>query len=59
MQEVDFVDAGHREQARRMINRWTEEKTGDRIRELIRPDVLTPLTRLGLTNAIYFKGTWK
>ncbi|MBP2676138.1 MAG: hypothetical protein H6Q84_2978 [Deltaproteobacteria bacterium] len=59
LREVDFIDAGRREEARRTINRWTEEKTGNRIRDLIRPDVLDSLTRLVLTNAIYFKGQWK
>jgi len=59
LREADFVDAAGREEARRTINRWTEEKTGNRIRELIRPNVLDSLTRLVLTNAIYFKGQWK
>jgi serpin B len=47
------------EEARRTINSWTEEQTNDRIRELLKPGVLDPLTRLVLTNAVYFKGTWK
>lgn len=53
---VDF--AGRTEQARLTINKWVEEKTEDKIKELIKPDVLDPLTRLVLTNAIYFKGQW-
>ena len=35
-----------------------EEKTRDKIKELIKPGILTDLTRLVLTNAIYFKGQW-
>ncbi len=54
--EADFVK--NTEQARGTINRWVEEKTRDKIKELIKPGILTDLTRLVLTNAIYFKGKW-
>lgn len=54
--EVDFVRAT--EQARTTINGWVEEKTNDKIKELIQPGVLDQMTRLVLTNAIYFKGNW-
>ena len=46
------------EGARRTINRWVEEKTRDKIQDLIAPGGLDPLTRLVLVNAIYFKGSW-
>jgi len=35
-----------------------ERKTNDKIKDLIKPGVLDALTRLVLTNAIYFKGDW-
>lgn len=54
--EVDFVKDA--EQARGTINSWVEAKTRDKIKELIKPGILTDLTRLVLTNAIYFKGQW-
>lgn len=54
--EVDFAKKG--ENARQTINKWVEEKTQDKIKELILPPDLTPLTMLVLTNAIYFKGYW-
>ena len=54
---VDF--AGKTEQARLTINKWVEERTENKIKELIKPDVLDPLTRLVITNAIYFKGQWE
>ena len=56
--EVDFVNAT--EAARKTINAWVEKQTHDRIKELIRkePPILTTLTVLVLTNAIYFKGNW-
>jgi serpin B len=57
LRRVDF--AGATEEARVTINRWVEEQTNDRIENLLAPGVLTPVTRLVLTNAVYFKGTWK
>lgn len=55
---VTSVNYGHSETARQMINRWVEEKTEEKISELIPPGILDALTRLVLTNAIYFKGNW-
>ncbi len=40
------------------INNWVEEKTGNRIRSLIPEGVINPMTRLVITNAIWFKGNW-
>ncbi len=53
---VDFIN--HREETRRRINEWTEEKTAGKIKDLIPPGVINSLTRLILTNAIYFRGLW-
>jgi serpin B len=50
--------AANIEAARRIINEWVEEKTKDKIRDMIGPGVLDALTRLVLVNAIYFKGNW-
>jgi len=57
LENLDF--ASDAEAARKRINGWVEEKTRDRIKDLIPPGVLNPLTRLVLTNAIYFKGQWQ
>lgn len=53
---VDF--AGDTEGSRQAVNRWVEGKTNDKIKDLLKQDDVTPLTRLVLTNAIYFKGDW-
>jgi serine protease inhibitor len=52
------VDFSAEETARHTINGWVEEKTENRIKDLIAPDVLEAATRLVLVNAIYFKGAW-
>jgi serpin B len=54
---LDFV--GNTEESRSTINSWVEDQTNDKIENLIPPGVLNSLTRLVLTNAIYFKGTWE
>jgi serpin B len=53
---LDF--RGHPEDSRITINTWVEDKTEDRIRDLIPDGVIDPMTRLVITNAIYFKGDW-
>ncbi len=55
LKEVDFENAT--EEARQTINKWVEDNTNNRIKDLIKN--LSPSIRLVLTNAIYFKGTWK
>ncbi|OPY42646.1 MAG: Serpin (serine protease inhibitor) [Methanoregulaceae archaeon PtaU1.Bin059] len=46
------------EESRITINRWVEDQTEDRIKDLIPPGVIDSSTALVITNAIYFKGTW-
>jgi serpin B len=53
---LDFI--GETEKSRQIINTWVEEQTNDKIKDIIPPGTLSSLTRLVLTNAIYFKGTW-
>jgi len=47
------------EKSRQTINSFIEEQTNDKIKDLIPEGVLSSMTRLVLTNAIYFKGTWE
>ena len=53
---VDFKS--NPEGVRATINQWVEKQTNDKIQNLLGPGAVTPLTRLILTNAIYFKGAW-
>ena len=44
--------------SRLRINQWVAEQTSDRIRDLLTHDDVTDLTRLVITNAVFFKGDW-
>jgi serpin B len=56
---VDLVDfAAAPQPARKHINDWVTQQTGDRIKDLLPPDGVTPDTRIVLTNALYFKAKW-
>ena len=56
VRQVDFREAP--EESRATINEWVADRTAGRIRDLVPPDVIDPLTRLVLTNAIYFNAAW-
>lgn len=56
LRKVDF--AGATEASRQTINGWVGEQTHGKITDLLPPGVLTALTRLVLTNAIYFNAPW-
>jgi len=43
---------------RLQINRWVEQNTENKIKNILLPGSITPLTRLVVANAIYFKGDW-
>lgn len=47
------------EGSRKAVNRWVSDRTEARIPELIPAGVVTPLTVLVLTNAVYFSASWK
>ena len=54
---LDFQGAP--EPSRLIINDWVEEQTEDRIKDLIPPGAINVLTRLVLTNAVYFNAAWE
>ncbi|KFD44904.1 hypothetical protein M513_14219, partial [Trichuris suis] len=57
--DIELLHFGKSEEACRRINSWIEEKTKGKIKDLIPNGALNSLTRLVLTNAIYFKANWK
>jgi serpin B len=54
---VDFIT--NSEAVRSRINRWTEEHTKEKIKNLLPAGSLDAQTRLVLTSAIYFYGKWQ
>jgi len=54
---VDFVN--ETEQSRLTINKWVSDQTEERIKDLVPQGVINQLTRLVLTNAIYFNAAWQ
>jgi serpin B len=54
---LDFI--ANPEAARSRINRWTEEQTKEKIKDLLPAGSLNAQTRLVLTSAIYFYGKWQ
>jgi len=55
--DVDFATAP--DDAVRIVNEWAAKATRDRIKEVLPPGLLQPLTRVVLANAIYFKARWQ
>ena len=53
---LNFVNSP--EESRQTINRWVEDQTAHRIKNLLPAGSILPETTLVITNAIYFKGTW-
>lgn len=53
------LDFSKSQEASNTINQWVEEQTKEKIKDLIKPDMLNALTKLVLVNAIYFKGDWE
>jgi serpin B len=54
---LDFRNAP--EESRIAINNWVSDQTEGRIKDLIPPGVIDAMTRLILTNAIYFNAAWQ
>ena len=48
----------HPEEARRRINQWVSTETNGKVDGLLSHDAITPLTKLVLAQAVYFKAVW-
>jgi serpin B len=53
------TDFDRPDQARARINAWVEKETRERIKDLIPKGLLDRMTRMVLTNTIYFKSAWR
>jgi serpin B len=54
---VDFIN--ETEQSRLTINQWVSDQTEGKIEDLIPQGLINQLTRLVLTNAVYFNAAWE
>jgi len=55
-ENLDFE--GNPDGSRVVINKWVENKTAQKIKDLLAEGSITGFTRVVLTDAVYFKGTW-
>ena len=53
---IDFTDPTS---AANIVNEWVDRMTNHKIQKLLTPDDISPMTKMILSNAIYFKGKWK
>jgi len=56
--EVTEMDYNRPEEAAETINDWVEDKTEDKIKDIVDSSVINTNVKMVLTNAIYFKGSW-
>ena len=54
----ESINFGNATQASDVINSWVEEKTHEKIKNIVKPDMFSADTTLAIVNAVYFKGTW-
>lgn len=57
IKKTDFKN--NYKEARDAINKWVEDNTQEKIKDLIPNGMLDKMTRMVLANAIYFKGAWE
>ena len=56
----EYLDFGGKpEKSRIIINDWVSEHTINKINNILSPGMLSPTTKLVLTNAIYFEAKWR
>jgi serpin B len=57
--EIQYLNYNRPQEACEIVNKWIEEKTKDKIKDLLSAPPVNDLTKLILVNAIYFKGQWE
>ncbi|XP_066154252.1 antichymotrypsin-2-like isoform X2 [Euwallacea fornicatus] len=57
--DIENIDFAKRVEAAQKINRWVEERTNHKIRDIVNPYDIDNSISLFLINALHFKGTWK
>jgi serpin B len=57
VRDVDFAKAPA--EAVKIVNDWAAKATRDKIKDVLSPGLLHPMTRVLLANAIYFKARWE
>ncbi len=57
--EITTLDYSKTENARNIINKWVEEKTYGKIKDIVSKGAISAKTPLALTNAVYFKSDWQ
>jgi serpin B len=57
--DIFTIDFSNSDKSALKINNWVSEKTNNLIKEIISPNDIDNLTRLVITNAIYFLGKWE
>lgn len=57
LKTLDYINKP--EDSRKEINSWVEDKTEDKIKDLIPERAISSMTRMVLSNATYFKGEWE
>ena len=56
---VSAIDTTKSANAARTINKWIENNTGCKLKDVVKANMITESTRMLIINAIYFKAKWK
>lgn len=59
MSAVESLNFADSDDSANVINQFVENRTNNKIKELIKPELINTDTQIMLVNAIYFKGIWK
>lgn len=57
--DIENLDFGEPENAAKACNKWVADKTNQKVKEVLTPNAIDPLTKAVLINVVYFKCDWK